>query len=48
MHLIDVAGIAGRQHDDRGRVAKGLRHPAKRVLGARPVLHRKDADGRRR
>ena len=44
MHLVDVAGIAGRQHDDRGRVAKGLRHPAKRVFGAGAVLHRKDAD----
>ena len=44
LNLVDVAGIAGRQHDDRAGIAIGLRHPAKGVLGARAVLHHEDAD----
>ena len=43
-HLIDVPGITGRQYDDRAGIAIGLRDPAKGVLGARSVLHRKDAN----
>src|SRR6516162_2037256 len=42
--LVDVAGIAGRQYDDRTGIAPRLRHTAKGVLGTRTVLHRKDAD----
>ena len=44
MDLVDVAGIAGRQHDDRAGIAVGLRDAAERVLGAGPVLHDEDAD----
>jgi hypothetical protein len=44
VHLVDVAGISGRQHDDGGGVAIGLRDAAEGVLGAGPVLHDKDAD----
>ena len=43
-HLIDVPGIAGRQHDDRAGIAVRLRDAAKCVFGAGAVLHRKDAD----
>ncbi len=42
--LVDVARVAGRQHHDRAGIAIGLRDPAKGVLGAGAVLHRKDAD----
>src|SRR5215471_20034260 len=43
-NLVDVAGIPGRQDDDRAGIAKGLRDAAKGILGAGAVLHRKDAD----
>ena len=44
MHLVDVAGVARRQHDDRAGIAVGLGDAAERVLGAGPVLHDEDAD----
>ena len=40
----ELARVAARQHDDRHRVAEGLRHAAERVLRARAVLHGEDAD----
>jgi hypothetical protein len=42
-HLRGLARMAERQQQDRGRIRIGRGNPGKGVLGARPVLHGKDA-----
>ena len=44
-HVDRVSWIPCRQHDDWGGVRIRLRDAAECVLGARPVLHRENADG---